>query len=102
MITSFIIHYPEPKTSARNFSTSADASAFLSCYDPAMHIDLETLTEPELRAQLEKYMRLFDAAHGALLRLSAAQLDADAMRRQIADTLQVIDSYPDHPRFRAQ
>jgi len=67
-----------------------------------MHIDLETLTDPELRAQLDKYMRLFDAAHGALLRLSAAQLDADTMRTQIADTLRVIDSYPEHPRFRAQ
>jgi len=67
-----------------------------------MHIDLETLTESELRAQLDKYMRLFDVAHGTLLRLSATQLDADTMRTQIADTLKVIDSYPDHPRFRAQ
>jgi len=67
-----------------------------------MHIDLENLTESELRSQLDKYMRLFDVVNGTLLRLSAAQLDADTMRTQIADTLQVIDSYPDHPRFRAQ
>ena len=65
-----------------------------------MHIDLEALTESELRSQLDKYMRLFDVAHGALLRLSAAQLDADTMRTQIADTLKIIDGYPDNPTFR--
>lgn len=66
-----------------------------------MHIDLDALTESELRSQLDKYLRLFDVAHGALLRLSAAQLDADTMRAQIADTLKVIDSYPAHPTFSA-
>jgi hypothetical protein len=66
-----------------------------------MHIDLEHFTESELKSQLDRYMRLFDVAHGALLRLSVAPLDADAMRTQIADTLKVIDSYPDHPAFRS-
>lgn len=66
-----------------------------------MHIDHENLTESELKSQLDKYMRLFDVANGTLLRLSAAQLDANTMRMQIADTLKVIDSYPDHPIFRA-
>lgn len=65
-----------------------------------MHIDLENLSEPELKAQLDKYMRLFDVAQGALLRLSMAQLDADTMRKQITDTLRVIDSYPDHRTFK--
>ncbi len=65
-----------------------------------MHINLEALTEPQLRTELDKYFRLFDVAHGALLRLAAGR-DADAMRRDAADTLAVIDAYPDHPRFAA-
>ena len=66
-----------------------------------MHIDLEALTEPQLRTELDKYLRLFDVAHGALLRLAAPGRDAQSMRRDAADTLAVIDAYPDHPMFTA-
>ena len=65
-----------------------------------MHIDLEALSEPQLRTELDKYLRLFDVAHTALLRLAAGR-DAESMRRDAADTLAVIDAYPDHPRFAA-
>ena len=64
-----------------------------------MHLDLEGLSEAKLKDELEKYMRLFDVAHGTLLRLSHAQLDTDAMRKQLADAVKVIESYPNHPRF---
>ena len=67
-----------------------------------MHIDLESLTDAQLRTELDKYLRLFDVAHAALLRLSTAGRDAGAMRRDAADTLAVIDSYPDHPLFAAR
>jgi hypothetical protein len=67
-----------------------------------MNLDLEGLSETKLKSELEKYMRLFDVAHGTLLRLSHAQLDADAMRKQLAEAVNVIDSYPNHPRFTAR
>ena len=63
-----------------------------------MHIDLEQLSDTQLRSELEKYFRLFDVAHGALLRLSAGH-DAGAMRKDAADTLAAIACYPDHPMF---
>ena len=65
-----------------------------------MHIDLEQLSDTQLRSELEKYLRLFDVAHGALLRLSAGH-DAGAMRKDAADTLAAIAGYPDHPLFAA-
>jgi hypothetical protein len=66
-----------------------------------MHIDIEALTESELKSQLDQYMRFFDVAHGTLLRLSAAHLDAETMRTQIADALKVIGRYPDSPAFKS-
>jgi len=63
-----------------------------------MHIDLEQLSDTQLKSELEKYLRLFDVAHGALLRLSAGR-DAEAMRKDAADTLAAIAGYPDHPLF---
>ena len=69
------------------------------CYDPAMHIDLESLTQSQLKHELDKHLRLFDVAHNALLRLSTAGRDAEAMRKDAAETLAVINSYPDHPMF---
>jgi hypothetical protein len=66
-----------------------------------MHIDLDSFSEPELKEQLDRYMRLFDVAHGALLRLSDVQLDAESLRKQIADILQILDSYPNHPAFKS-
>jgi hypothetical protein len=65
-----------------------------------MILDLEGMPETKLKSELEKYMRLFDVAHGTLLRLSHAQLNAEAMRKQIADAIKTIESYPDHPTFR--
>ena len=64
-----------------------------------MHLDLAGLGEAQLRAELEKYLRLFDLAHAALLRLSSSQGDAEAKRRDAAQTLAIIDAYPDHPLF---
>jgi hypothetical protein len=66
-----------------------------------MHIDLESLTESQLKSELDKYLRLFDVAHSALLRLSAAGRDAESMRKDAAETLAVIASYPNHPLFTA-
>lgn len=68
-----------------------------------MNLDLENLTQPELKSQLEKYMRLFDVVHGTLLRLSLVRLDAEAMRTQMAaDAIKIIEYYPNHPAFTAQ
>lgn len=64
-----------------------------------MHLDLEHFTEPELKSLLDKYLRLFDVAYGSLQRLSTPHLDAEAMRKDAAETLKIIDSYPNHPRF---
>jgi hypothetical protein len=72
------------------------------CYAAIMILDLEGMPETKLRSELEKYMRLFDVAHGTLLRLSHTKLDADAMHKDAADALKTIDSYPNHPRFTAR
>ncbi|MGC4087274.1 MAG: hypothetical protein QM756_05080 [Polyangiaceae bacterium] len=64
-----------------------------------MRIDVSTLTETELRAQLEKHLRLFDVAYGALLRLSSPGNNAEAIHKDAADTLAILDRYPDHPLF---
>ncbi len=64
-----------------------------------MTLDLSGLSQAELRDELDKYIRLFDVAQAALLRLSASRSDADAMRRDAAETLAIIDRYPDHPLF---
>jgi hypothetical protein len=64
-----------------------------------MRIDVSALPETELRVQLEKHLRLFDVAYAALLRLSSPGNDADAMRKDAAETLAILDRYPDHPLF---
>ena len=64
-----------------------------------MHIDLEQLSDTQLRSELEKYLRLFDVAHGALLRLADARMDADAMRKQVTDAIKTIEAYPNHLAF---
>lgn len=71
------------------------------CYAAAMRVDLESLSEAQMKSELEKYLRLFDVAHRALLRLSAPAIDAEAMRKDAMDTLVLIDRYPDHPLFAA-
>jgi hypothetical protein len=67
-----------------------------------MHIDLDSLTQAQLKAELEKNLRLFDVAHRALLRISGPGRDAEALRKDAADTLAVINAYPDHPLFAAR
>lgn len=64
-----------------------------------MQIDVSALSETELRTQLEKHLRLFDVAYAALLRVSSPGSDTDSMRKDAADTLAILDSYPDHPLF---
>jgi hypothetical protein len=64
-----------------------------------MRIDVSAFAESELRTQLEEHLRLFDVAYAALLRLSSPGNDAEAVRKDAADTLAIIDRYPDHPLF---
>ena len=64
-----------------------------------MLMDVSALSETDLRTQLEKHLRLFDVAYAALLRVSSPGNDAEAMRKDAANTLAIIDRYPDHPLF---
>jgi hypothetical protein len=72
------------------------------CYDPIVTVELESLTQAQLKEQLEKHVRLFDVAYRALLRLSASdRADAAVMQQDAAETVALINRFPNDPIFRS-